>query len=104
MGSQERENVATAINYFWKGLAQPYAVNDAAAKVMYEALREAQSCGASMDLVPKPTYTPGLGYIVKEIANMGRRISSGDTSIYQVCRAQIAANYRLQMQAALSGI
>lgn len=104
MDSQEREYVTAAINYFWKGLAQPHTVNENAAKIMYEALAEAQSCTASMDLVPRPTYTPGISYVVREIANIGQRIMSGDTSMYNACRNQVAANYKTYMQSALMGL
>lgn len=65
MRSDDREYVAAVINFFWQGLAQPHSVNENAAKVMYEALTEAQGCTASIDLVPRPTYTPSINYIIK---------------------------------------
>ena len=66
MKSDDREYVAAVINFFWQGLAQPHSVNENSAKVMYEALTEAQSCTASIDLVPRPTYTPDINYIIKQ--------------------------------------
>ncbi|TBW52566.1 hypothetical protein EZI54_16120 [Marinobacter halodurans] len=104
MNSQDREYVAAVINYFWRGLAQPHTVNEKAAKVMYEALAEAQSCTASIDLVPRPTYTPGISWIVKEVAKIGKRIMSGDASVYNMCRDRVAANYRSFIEAALLGL
>lgn len=104
MNSQDREYIAAAVNYFWPGLTQPHAVNENAARVLYEALSEAQSCSASMDLVPRPTYTPGISYVVKEIAKVGQRIASGDAAVYNMCRDQVAANYKTYMQAALWGL
>ena len=104
MRSDDREYVAAVIKFFWQGLAQPPSVNENAAKVMYEALTEAQGCTASIDLVPRPTYTPSINYIIKEIAKIGQRIMSGDTSLYNMCRDQVAANYKTHIRAALWGL
>tara|TARA_B100001971_G_C17964065_1_gene418927 strand:+ start:132 stop:479 length:348 start_codon:yes stop_codon:yes gene_type:complete len=104
MQSDDREYVAAVINFFWQGLAQPHSVNENSAKVMYEALTEAQSCTASIDLVPRPTYTPSINYIIKEISKIGKRIISGDTSLYNMCRDQVAANYKTHIRAALWGL
>jgi len=57
-----------------------------------------------MDMVPRPTYTPGISYIVKEVAKIGQRIISGDTSIYNIFRDQVAANYKTYMRTALMGL
>lgn len=103
MRSDDREYVAAVINFFWQGLTQPHSVNEHAAKVMYEALTEAQSCTESMDLVPRPTYTPSINYIIKEIVKIGQRIMSGDTSLYNMCRDQVSANYKTHIRAAFWG-
>lgn len=104
MQSDDREYVAAVINFFWPGLAKPHSVNENSAKVMYEALTEAQSCTASIDLVPRPTYTPSIDYIIKEIVKIGQRIISGDTSLYNTCRDQVSANYKTYIRAALWGL
>ena len=106
MNHDEREHIAAVINYFWgQGTVSPHAVNDAAATVVYEALDEAQSCSSSMDLVPRPTSgKPGLSYIIKQVAKIGKRIAEGDTSVYEVCRLQVARNYRSEIQFALMGL
>ncbi|RUA15600.1 MAG: hypothetical protein DSY83_07340 [Flavobacteriia bacterium] len=103
MQSDDREYVAAVINFFWQGLAQSHSVNENSAKVMYEALTEAQST-ASIDLVPRPTCTPSINYIIKEIVKIGQRITSGDTSLYNMCRDQVAANYKTHIRAALWGL
>jgi len=104
MNYDEREYVAAAINYFWNGLAKPHTVNENAAKVLYEALAEAQSCTASIDLVPRPTYKVSVTYIIKEVSKIGKRIMSGDVSIYNMCRDRVAVNYRTSMEEALLGL
>ena len=104
MNYDEREYVAAAVNYFWKGLAKRHTGNENAAKVIYEALSEVQSCTASIDLVPRPTYTASISYIVKEVAKIGKRIMSGDTSAYNMCRDRVAVNYRTFMEEALMGL
>lgn len=104
MTTQEKEYIAAVINHFWRGLAQPHEVNERSAKVMYQALTEAQSCTSSVDLVPRPTYMPSISYITKEMAKIGRRIISGNTSVYTVCRNQVAANYKTHIRLALRGL
>lgn len=106
MNHDERAYIATVINYFWgQGTAAPHAVNEESAKVVYEALEESQSCSASMDLVPRPSSgKPGLSYIVKQIAKIGKRMAEGDTAVYEACRVQVARNYKSKIQFALMGL
>lgn len=106
MNHDEKAFIANAINYFWgPGTAQPHAVNDQAARVVYEALDETQSCSASMDLVPRPAASkPGLFYIIKQIAKVGKRLAEGDTAPYEACRVQVARNYKSEIQFALMGL
>lgn len=106
MNLEEREHIATVINYFWgKGTATPPTVNEEAAKVVYGALDEARSCSAAMDLVPRPASAkPGLSYIVKQIAGIGKRMAEGDTTLYEACRVQVARNYKSEIQFALLGL
>lgn len=105
MNHEQREYVAAAINFFWPGMAQPHAVNENAAKVLYEALSEAQSCTAWVDLVPSnPTTPPGISYIVGTIAKVGYKILSGETRVYNMCQSRVALNYREAMYFALKGM
>ncbi|TBW58108.1 hypothetical protein EZI54_04430 [Marinobacter halodurans] len=106
MDIYDREYISSLINYFWgEGTASPHSVNNRVAQVAYKALEEAQSCSASMDLVPRPSgVRPGISYIVKQLAKIGKRISSGDTSIYYVCKVQIIATYKAKIVMALKGI
>lgn len=106
MNLDEREYIATVINYFWgTGTATPATVNEEAAKVVYDALGEARSCSASMDLVPRlSSGKAGISYIVKQIAKIGKRIAEGDAGLYEVCRVQVARNYKSAIQFALMGL
>lgn len=106
MNSNDREHVSVVINYFWgEGTTQAHSVNENAAAIVYEALEEAQVCSASMDLVPRPTYSlPGISYIVKQVAKIGIRIASGDTKIYEMCRKQVANRFRIKIDMALQGL
>ncbi|WP_205624602.1 hypothetical protein [Marinobacter nanhaiticus] len=62
---------------------------------MYETLEESQSCYASMDLVPRPSSgKPGISYIVKQIAKIGKRMAEGDTAVYEDYRAQVDRSYK----------
>lgn len=105
MNHEQREHIAAAINFFWPNLTQPHAVNESAARVLYEALSEAQSCTAWVDVVPGNTITPpGISYIVKTIATIGYKIMSGDTGIYNMCRDTVAIKSQHKMVFALNGI
>lgn len=106
MNSEEREYIAVVINYFWgDGLAASHSVNDEAAKIVYFVLQEAQSCSASMDMVPSPaTGKPGLKYIFKQLAKIGKNIAVGDTSVYESCRARVASLYKSKVKLALMGM
>ncbi|MDY6842412.1 MAG: hypothetical protein SV429_13205 [Pseudomonadota bacterium] len=105
MNHEQREHIAAAINFFWPGMTQPHAVNENAARVLYEALSEAQSCTAWVDIVPGNTITPpGIAYIVKTLATIGYKIMSGDTGIYNMCRDRVSVNYRNSMYFALRGM
>lgn len=106
MDIYDREYISSLINYFWgEGTASSHTVNERAAQVAYKALEEAQSCSASMDLVPRPSgVKPGISYVVKQLAKIGKRISSGDTSIYYVCKVQVVATYKIEIVMALKGV
>ncbi|MBB5320198.1 hypothetical protein [Marinobacter oulmenensis] len=104
MNDDDRKYVAAAINYFWTDLATPNNVNERAARVVYEALSELQSCTDSMHLVPRPTLNPGISYVVKQVVNIGRRVMSGNASAYIVCRDRVALNYRTPIRLALRGL
>lgn len=106
MDYYDREHISAAINYFWgKDTASPHSVNERSAEVMYKAISEAQACSASMDLVPRPSgRKPGISYIVKQIASIGKNIASGNTSTYHSCKAQVSALYKSEITMALKGI
>ncbi|QGZ30304.1 hypothetical protein [Stutzerimonas stutzeri] len=106
MDYHDREYVSAAINYFWgSGTASPDSVNERAAEVVYGAIVEAQACSASMDIVPRPIGgKPGLSYIVKQIARIGKGVVSGDTAFYHVCKVSIGARYKFEVVMALNGI
>lgn len=104
MDDADREYVAAAINYFWTDIATPHNVNERAARVVYDALSELQSCTNSMHLVPRPTLNPGINYVVKQIAKIGQRVMSGNTSAYSICRDRVAVNYRTHIRLALRGL
>lgn len=106
MDYYDREYISAVINYFWgDGTASPQSVNERSAEVIYTAISEAQSCSASMDLVPRPSGgKPGISYIVKQIAKIGKNIIAGNTSVYHVCRVKISANYKSEITMALKGI
>jgi hypothetical protein len=90
---------------FGGGTASPQSVNERSAEVVYTAISEAQACSASMDLVPRPSGgKPGISYIVKQIASIGKNIISGSTSIYYVCKVKISASYKSEITMALKGI
>lgn len=104
MDVHEREYVSAVINYFWgPNLTTAQGVNEAAAKIAYEALEKANICSDSMDLVPRPTLIASPGYAVKQLANIGKRIISGDTAVYNVCKNAIGAGYKSAIRIALAG-
>ena len=106
MESEQREHISTVINYFWgEGTTSPESVNQGMAAVAYEALQEAQSCYSALDFVTRQAYRrPGMGYLGKQMAKVGKRIASGDTQVYESCRQRVAINYRTQMEMAKQGL
>jgi len=104
MNIYERDHVTAVINYFWgPNLTTPQAVNKSAALIAYEALEKANLCSSAMDLVPRPMGVPSTSYAIKELAKIGKRIMSGDTSIYHVCKGAIGLSYKSSIQIALMG-
>lgn len=106
MDFNDKQNVATVINFFWgHGTTTPEGVNEEAAIVAYEALEQAKVCSKSMDLVPRPTYAKsGIKYVLKQLAGIGKRIKQGDTAIYNSCKGVVALRYRTKIAMALNGI
>ncbi len=104
MNIYEREYVAAVINYFWgPNLTTSRGVNETAALIAYEALEKANVCSDSMNLVPRPTLVANPGYAIRQLALIGKRIISGDTAIYHVCKIAIGANYKSAIRIALMG-
>lgn len=105
MDIYDREYIAAVINYFWgPNLTTAHTVSESAAVVAYEALEQANVCSDSMDLVPRPTGVPSPTYAIKELAKIGKRILSGDSSIYNVCKVTVGAKYKSKIHMALMGI
>ncbi|HFB63995.1 MAG TPA: hypothetical protein ENJ60_00505 [Aeromonadales bacterium] len=105
MDIYEREYVAAVINYFWgPDITTPQTVTSSAAEIAYKALDQANVCSSSMDIVPRPMGFPGSTYAIKELAKIGKRIISGNTLIYNVCKASVSANYKTDILMALRGI
>ncbi|WP_250657052.1 hypothetical protein [Alkalimarinus coralli] len=104
MDIYEREYVAAVINYFWgPNLTNAHSVNEPAAQIAFEALAKANVCSDSMDLVPRPTLIASPGYVVKQLSKIGKRIISGDTSIYNLCKGAVGMGYKSHIQIALMG-
>lgn len=58
-----------------------------------------------MDLAPRPTYgSAGTVYKITEAAMVGKRIASGDSSIYDSCKNQVARAYKSEVKLALMGL
>jgi len=106
MDVYDKEYVAAVVNYFWgKGTATPLSVNDQVVLVAYEALEDANVCSDSMDLVPRPAYGAlNVKYAIKQLAKIGKRISSGDTSIYNSCKGVVGVRYKSKIMMALMGV
>lgn len=106
MDTYDRQYVAAVINFFWgQGTTTPQGVNDEAALVAYEALEQANVCSDSMDLVPRPKYGMlDIKYVLKQIANVGKRIMQGDTIIYNACKGAVGVRYKSKIMMALMGI
>jgi len=105
MDVYEREYAAAVINYFWgPNITTAHSVTKSAAVVAYEALEQANICSASMDLVPRPAGVPSPSYAIKQLAKIGKRIISGDTSIYNVCKVAVRTNYKTAITMALRGV
>ena len=105
MDVYEREYVAGVINYFWgPNITTAQSVTESAAIVAHDALEQANICSDSIDLVPRPMGLPSSSYAIKQLAKIGERILSGDSSIYRLCKVRVSANYKTDILMALKGI
>lgn len=105
MDVYEREYVAGVINYFWgPNITTAQSVTESAVMVAHSALEQANICSASMDLVPRPMGLPSSNYAIKQLAKIGERILSGDSSIYHLCKVRVGASYKTDILMALRGI
>lgn len=105
MDIYEREYVAAVINYFWgPDITSPQNVTESASVVAYEALEQANVCSSSMDLVPRPVGLPSSTYAIRQLAKIGKRIISGDSSVYHLCKVTVGGSYRNAVYMALRGI
>ncbi|WP_198263141.1 hypothetical protein [sulfur-oxidizing endosymbiont of Gigantopelta aegis] len=105
MDIYERDYIAAVINYFWgPNITTSQGVNKSAAVVAYKALEKANICSRSMDLVPRPMGLPSSTYAIKQLAKIGKRIMSGNSLIYHVCKVRVSANDKTDILMALRGI
>ena len=106
MGIYEKEYIAAVINYFWgENTATPVSVNEKAALIVYEALEKARICSDSMDYVPRPSSgAANIKWVIIQLAKIGKRISSGNTLIYNSCKGQVGVNYKSKITLALMGL
>ncbi len=105
MSIYERDYIAAVINYFWgPNLTTSQSVNKSAAIVAYKALEQANVCSNSMDMVPRPMGIPSSTFAIKELAKIGKRIMSGNTLVYNVCKVRVSASYKTDLLMALRGI
>ena len=107
MDLYDREYTADIINYFWPHMkVSGQDVNEAAIRVMYEALNSANECSNLMDLVPRPTnlIRPDIKWLLKQLKKIGKRIRNGQTGIYHVCKVSIARDYKFRITEALMGL
>jgi hypothetical protein len=106
MTKDEKKYISEVVNYFWgPNLIAPDRVNEHVATVVYEVLSKANTCSAAMDMVPRPTYVkPGINYIVKQLTGIGKRIATGGSGIYYICKVVISANYEFKIKLALRGL
>ena len=106
MDMSEKQDIAALINFFWgPSTATALSVNESAAQVAYEALEQANICNSNMDLVPRPGYGAlDIKYVVKQLADIGKRIAMGDSATYNVCKTMVSARYRSKITLALMGV
>lgn len=106
MDLYDREYAAEVINFFWPQLnAKPNSINEEMVRVAFTALSKSKECSKSMDLVPRPTLKrPDIGWVIKQLKKIGKRIRNGQTGIYIVCREAVSYGYIRQMQMAAQGL
>ncbi|MCU7853837.1 MAG: hypothetical protein KZQ80_16680 [Candidatus Thiodiazotropha sp. (ex Monitilora ramsayi)] len=106
MDKEDKKYIAEVINYFWgPNLITPDRVTEHVATVAYEALSSANSCSDAMDMVPRPTYVrPSMKYIIKQLTGIGKRVATGGSGIYYICKVVISASYEFKIKLALNGL
>ena len=106
MDYDEREHVATVVNFLWgKGSIKPHEVNESVARLTYQVFEEAQKCSASMDYLTQTTYMTSFASVLKELVEIGGRIAfRKETEIYHSCRNFAARNFRRKLDMAKQGV
>ena len=104
LSDQEKQEIQTIVNYFYKGSLKLHNINEKVADIVYQMLQYAQSCSVAMNLVPRPAgMKPGISYVLKEIAKITLRLKK-DNKIYHSCRDSVALKWRTALTLADLGI
>lgn len=82
-----------------------HQINEKVANITYKALEQSRACSNSMDLVPRPGYSrPDIKAVLKELANISRRITNDNAEIYVICKNAIKIKYKTAISMALMGV
>ncbi len=90
--------------FFGVHVADRVNIDDRVVKLIGEMLASNDECSRLMDMVPRPAgVKPGLAYVIGQLANIARRVTSGDGD-YMICRYEIARQYKTRLLEASMGL
>ncbi|MGY3794107.1 hypothetical protein [uncultured Aquimarina sp.] len=96
--------VMEILNFFYpRNTISEYDVTDSLGDLAAEMYAEALEASAAMHLVPRPTYTPSLSWLVKEGVKTFWR-SRGEDEIYESVRVTVALKYKSEFSMTKMGI
>ncbi|WP_298547506.1 hypothetical protein [uncultured Aquimarina sp.] len=96
--------VVEILNFFYpRNTISEHDVTDQLGDLAAEMYAEALEASAAMHLVPRPTYTPSMSWLVKEGVKAFWR-SRGEDEIYESVRVTVALKYKSKHQMSKLGI
>ncbi|MBW1294547.1 hypothetical protein [Aquimarina litoralis] len=96
--------VAEILNFFYPtNTISEHNITNSLGDLAAEMYAEALEASAAMHLVPRPSYTPSLSWLVKEGVKAFWRSKGGD-EIYESVRVTVALKYKSQFSMTKMGI
>lgn len=79
-------------------------MNEQVLEVVSKVAKEAQQCSNAMDYVPRPSYFVGKDFFKKQLRDIARRATSGESEFYDICAKSARYKWRFEIERASQGL